>query len=322
MERVEHGSPDPDLRALIDRIPGAAGRPLTVIPLDGGLTNRNHHLRPPDGDPGWVLRSPGAGTDLLGIDREQELAASLAAAHVGVGPDVITLLRPEGALVTRFIPGRAVPEEDLRSGAAIPRVASALRAIHGATPVTATFRPLEVVIRYRQLAATRGVRPPVDAAPLDALIGELDRALRAVPVADRLCHNDLLNANLIDDGTRIRIVDWEYAAMGDPWFDLGNLSANHGLGEDVEEALLDAWLGRAHRPGELGRLRVMRVVSDLREGMWGVLQSAVSTLPVDFRAYAAEHLGRALDRGATHGLRTALVAIATDPVPAGDPAAR
>ena len=146
----------------------------------------------------------------------------------------------------------------------------------------------------------------------------LEAAFAAAPVPLRLCHNDLLNANLIDDGARIRIVDWEYAAMGDPWFDLGNLAVNHDLDADAEVALLAAWRGRAPRGAELARLRCMRVASDLREGMWGVLQAAVSELGTDFRGYAQEHLERALRAAGTPAHRAALTALADPAAPADD----
>jgi len=308
----------PDPAVLAARIPGCDPRRTRVVPLTGGLTNRNLHLQPSDGTPGWVLRLPGDGTRLLGIDRELELLAARSAADAGVGPAVITLLRPEGCLVTSFIRGVPVPPDALRSGSALPRVAAALRAIHASAPVPGLFLPLRIVALYGTLAAARGVRAPVPAGRLAEVAGTLEAALAAAPVPLRLCHNDLLNANLIDDGTRIRIVDWEYAAMGDPWFDLGNLAVNHDLDADAEVALLAAWRGRPPRPSEVARLRLMRVASDLREGMWGVLQSAVSDLGMDFRAYAAEHLERALAAAATPGYRAALAALADASGPADD----
>ena len=109
----------------------------------------------------------------------------------------------------------------------------------------------------------------------------------------RPSHNDLLNANFIDDGERIRIVDWEYAGMGDPFFDLGNFSINHELTPDQDAILLEAYEGEV-RPARLARLSLMRVVSDFREAMWGVLQQGISTLDVDFVAYADEHFQRLL----------------------------
>ena len=109
----------------------------------------------------------------------------------------------------------------------------------------------------------------------------------------KIKHNDLLNANIIDDGARIRIVDWEYAGMGDPFFDLGNFSVNHELAPDEDAVLLEAYEGEV-RPARFARLAVMRIVSDFREAMWGVLQQGISTLDVDFVGYADEHFERLL----------------------------
>jgi thiamine kinase-like enzyme len=146
---------------------------------------------------------------------------------------------------------------------------------------------------YRALAAARGVRIP-EAYDVAALIGRrIEVACLANPVELRPCHNDLLNANFIDDGERIRIVDWEYAGMGDPFFDLGNFSTNHGLSADEDRQLLAAYEGQV-RPDRLARLTLMRTISDFREAMWGVLQQGISTLDVDFVAYAAEHFDRLL----------------------------
>ena len=103
------------------------------------------------------------------------------------------------------------------------------------------------------------------------------------------CHNDLLNANFIDDGERLVIVDWEYAGMGDPFFDLANFSINHELDAEGRAVLLAAYAGDAHAAG-LAALDLMRFMSDFREAMWGVVQGVVSELDFDFGALR----GRAL----------------------------
>jgi thiamine kinase-like enzyme len=114
-----------------------------------------------------------------------------------------------------------------------------------------------------------------------------------------------LNANFIDDGSRIRIVDWEYAGMGDPYFDLGNFSVNHDLTPDDDDHLLAFYEGPAHI-NHRARLSLMRVVSDFREAMWGVLQQGISTLDVDFVAYAGEHFDRLLANASTPAFERAL----------------
>jgi thiamine kinase-like enzyme len=105
------------------------------------------------------------------------------------------------------------------------------------------------------------------------------------------CHNDLLNANFLDDGA-IRIVDWEYAGMGDRFFDLGNFSANHGFTDDHDRVLLSAYFGAPARDADLAAVRLMRFMSDFREAMWGVVQQAISELDFDFVTYADEHFER------------------------------
>ena len=303
---------DPDglLRVALWRIPELAGRSLTLTPLSGGLTNRNFLVEAPGSPARHVLRLAGNDTHLLGISRELEHAATVAAAGVGVGPEVTAFLRPEGYLVTRFILGGPVAPESMHQPATLTRVADSLRRVHGGPPVPGLFMPLRVAEMYGALARARGVALPDAYARADAVGRRIERACLTHPGVLVPCHNDLLNANLIDDGARVRIVDWEYAGMGDPWFDLGNLSINHGLTPDEDAVLVAAWLGRAASRAAVARVTLMRVVSDFREAMWGVLQEAVSELEVDFRAYAAEHFERLLSNAAQPAFETALRAVA------------
>ena len=177
--------------------------------------------------------------------------------------------------------------------ATLRRIAAALRRIHDGPAIPGLFVPLRIVEAYRALALARGVAIPPEYDLAQAIARRIELAFLTAPVELRPCHNDLLNANFIDDGMRIRIVDWEYAGMGDPYFDLGNFSINHELDNDADVVLLEAYAGEA-RPGTLARITLMRVVSDFREAMWGVLQQGISTLDVDFKEYAAEHFDRLL----------------------------
>jgi thiamine kinase-like enzyme len=110
------------------------------------------------------------------------------------------------------------------------------------------------------------------------------------------CHNDLLTANFMHDGERLRILDWEYAGQGDPYFDLANLASNNDLDEAGEERLLEAYSGTPPRTDQLAALRLLRLMAAFWEAMWAVVQTAVSELEFDFGAYAAEHLARVRER--------------------------
>ena len=175
----------------------------------------------------------------------------------------------------------------------LERVAAALRAFHDGPEIPGVFDSFRVVETYRQTALDRGGSVPeaFDRAHEIAARIEQRRAADA-PVP---CHNDLLNANFLDDGERLCIVDWEYAGMGDRFFDLANFSINHELDATQSEALLEAYFGGV-RSADVEALELMRFMSDFREAMWGVVQSAVSELDFDFDSYAAEHFERLGER--------------------------
>jgi thiamine kinase-like enzyme len=298
-----------DLVGALQKVPEIAGRDLTLTALSGGITNRNFRVDAAGTDDRWVIRLAGNDTHLLGISREVEHAATVAAAGVGVGPEVTAFIRPEGYLVTRFIVGSPVSDAAVHRIETLRRVADSLRRIHDGPAIPGLFVPLRIAEAYRALAMARGVPIPQEYELAAAVGRRIEGALLAAPIELRPCHNDLLNANFIDDGTRIRIIDWEYAGMGDPFFDLGNFSINHELTPDEDETLLAAYDGTVRR-NRLARLTLMRIVSDVREAMWGVLQQGVSTLDVDFVAYAASSFDRLLRNAATPRFEDALREVA------------
>jgi thiamine kinase-like enzyme len=239
-----------------------------------------------------------------------EHAATVAAAGVGGGPEVVAYLRREGYLRTRFIEGGPISDEEVHRPATIRRVADSLRRIHDGPAIPGIFMPYRIGEAYRALAEARGIAIPDAYEDAHERVRLIEIALLQQPTGMRPCHNDLLNANFIDDGRRVRIVDWEYAGMGDPFFDLGNFSVNHGLTAPEDAVLLEAYAGEL-RPDHLARLCLMRVMSDFREARWGVLQQAISTLDVDFVGYADHHLARLLANAAEPAFGEAMQVVAS-----------
>ncbi len=263
----------------------------SVERLGGGITN--HNFKVVSGGEVYVLRVGGADTDLLGIDRRTEHTASLAAAELGLGPEVVAFVEPEGHLVTRFAPGEVGRVE-------VAAAAALLRRLHAAPPIPGSFDSFRVVEDYAGRAAARGVTLPVEFKRAHELSRAIEVRLGPRPLVP--CHNDLLPANFIAGGDRLWIVDWEYAGMGDPAFDLANFAVNNSLDEAAERQLLEAYGG-----ADQEAVVLMRFMSDFREAMWGVLQEALSQLEFDFAAYAADHFER-LERTAAEPRFTAALA--------------
>ena len=263
------------------------GREVELEPLGGGITNRNFKVAV--GGETFVLRIGGKDTALLGIDREAEHAATSIAADLEIGPEVAVFLEPEGYLVTRFVEGSPLPVEDVREAKTLRRIAGTLRRLHDGPPFPSRFDPFRVVEAYLATAASRGVATPREYERAKQTADEIERARG--PQRECPCHNDLLNANFIAQDGNVRIVDWEYAGMGDRFFDLANFSVNHELTDAQNEELLTAYFGELAEP-DVHALRLMRFMSDFREAMWGVVQQGLSELDFDFAGYADEHFAR------------------------------
>jgi thiamine kinase-like enzyme len=250
------------------------GRAAEIEVLGGGITNRNFKVVV--GGEAFVLRVGGRDTALLGIDRGHEHEASVVAARLGIAPEVVRF--EDGCLVTRFVEGeigRASPAE----------VGRLLRRLHGGPSIPGRFDAFRVVEVYARTAAARGIPIPHEYDRARELAAQIETLRSAAPLVP--CHNDLLAANFIHDGERVWLVDWEYAGMGDPFFDLANFAVNNGLDEDGEAALLAAYGAE-----DTQALTLMRFMSDFREAMWGVVQQALSELDFDFGGYAAMHFER------------------------------
>jgi thiamine kinase-like enzyme len=261
-------------------------RQVKVEPLLGGITNANFLVDL--GDEQVVLRIPGDNTELLGISRLHEASANHLASSIGIAPEVLDSSETEGWMVTRFLPGRTIAPDELASEPMLTELASTLRKLHSGGSIDMDFNPFSIVRGYHEIAHSRGVIEPFDYPAAQSVLDRIEEVRTFRPTS--FCHNDLLNGNFIYDG-EIRILDWEYAGMGDPFFDLANFSSNHQLPPESDVRLLSHYFGRCD-PSLIAVLEVMKLVSELRETMWGVVQLAISALDVDFAAYCQERWER------------------------------
>jgi thiamine kinase-like enzyme len=282
-----------ELSALLGKIPGWDHAKLSS--LYGGITNEN--FRAEVGGESYVLRLNGRGAAALGIDRAREGRCARIVASLGVGPEVVLCRPRDGVLITRFLEGLTLSPKAAAQPAQLRRIVAAIKRYHGGPRFPASFSPFGAVRRYHATARIKKARFPQTVPEALRRLRRIEHALG--PCRDpRPCHNDLLASNFIDAGGEIRIVDWEYAAMGDPLFDLGNFAVNQGLSQERCALLLKEYAGKSS-PKDLARLNLYRLASDMRETFWGILQSVISEIQFDFSGYGKKHLDRFLS--GTHG---------------------
>jgi thiamine kinase-like enzyme len=263
--------------------------PVTLAPLTGGLTNLSYVVQ--DAGERFVVRC-GDDIPVHHVFRDRERAASIAAHAAGLSPEVIHT--GPGILVMRFVEGRTFTEADLRTN--IDRLVPLLQACHVSVGSHLSGPPnffwVFHVIRDYARAITEAQSPFAVEVPRYL---EANRVLEAaqVPMPIVFGHHDLLPGNVMDDGRRLWLIDWEYGGFGTALFDLANLSANGDFGDTEDSALLDAYFA-GKVPADLRRsFQAMKAASALREAMWAMVSDIHLQIPgADYKAHARTYLGR------------------------------
>jgi len=273
----------------------AKSKNVKKTPLAGGITNLNFKIDLEGRS--YVIRLAGEGTEQLGIRRDVEYAANYAAGQLGIAPDVVYFIEPEGYIVTRFINGKRLPPEEIVKPNNIMRVVRKVRLFHRRGPELKiefnVFRRVENLIKVSQ---SNNAKFPFDWDWILQKKNEVEQALLKDPYIPTPCHDDLLNLNWLDEDVpgeigELRLLDWEYAGMGDIFFDLGNFSHHHRLNDEQQRILLQEYFGEV-TPKNFARLKLMEPMSELHEAMWGTTQTGISKLEEDFQGYADLWFGR------------------------------
>jgi len=260
------------------------------IALEGGITNVNFTVV--DGAEKFVVR---VGNDIPQhqVMRFNERAASIAAHKAGLSPEVI--YTEPGILVIRFIEGKTLCEHDIAQPEMLSRIIPLLKTCHQIIPKYLTgpaliFWVFHVLRDYAHTlrAGNSSHLPKLErlgeiAASLEANVGAIDVVFG---------HNDLLAANFIDDGTRLWLIDWDYAGFNSPLFDLANLASNNGFSRDLEASMLQHYFDASPTQIIWRAYGAMKCASLLRETMWSMVSEIHSDLDFDFASYTKENLER------------------------------
>lgn len=269
------------LASIISRIPAWTGANHIQVKRIAGLTNANYCVTV-DGER-YVLRVSGENAQRLGINREHEAAALKNAAALGLGPEVSAFLLPEGHLVTRWVEGRHLGPAEFRTPEYVRQLTKTVKRVHGMSRTGAVFSPFRRVEAYAETARGLGVPFP---SRFDTFI-KTARKVEAEQQHDpsdwqRFCHNDLVAVNYLfcEQGPAIIILDWEFAGLGDIFYDLATVVYTHDsegpIPPDLEEVMLACYFGEITRQ-QRRRLNGMKYMLMLFTGMWGLAQHGMQS---------------------------------------------
>ena len=265
---------------------------VAIEPLAGGMTNRNFLVR--DAVAGNFVVRVGQDLPEHGVMRFNVLAAARAAFAAGISPEVI--FASNGILVSRHIESRTLQPADIRNRARLPALLDLVRRCHHDIPQyfrgpALAFWVFQIVRNYLAL---------VSEAPRSCLSAQLPR-LRAMaveleaavgPIELVFGHNDLLAANFLDDGSRLWLIDWDYAGFNSPLFDLANLSSNNQFDRADDDVLLELYSRAVPEPARRRAFEAMKCASLMRETFWGAVSELRSTIDFDYASYTRDYLQR------------------------------
>jgi len=267
---------------------------IRIQPLEGGITNHNYLVTTDVASDAkqYVVRL-GSDIPVHQILRFNEVAASKAAHAAGLSPAI--QYHCKGVLVMDFIAGKALTPEQVRSEDMLQRVLPLVKRCHQEVPkhlrgASIVFWVFHVI---RDYAATliEANSTYTDSLPqLLLMANELEAA--AAPFDIVFAHNDLLAANILDDGQRLWLIDWEYGGFNTPLFDLGGIASNNGLDEVQERWMLESYFDKTPDDGLWRRYQAMKTASLLRETLWSMVSELYSTVDFDYKKYTTDNLAR------------------------------
>jgi len=279
-----------DNEQIIAALPCWRSTDLLIKPLEGGITNHNYIVT--DGEHRTVVRL-GDDIPVHQIKRFNEIAAATAAHTAGLSPKI--LHSESGVLVMDYIPSSALNSEQVSDRDTLSRILTLVKKCHTEIPLhlrgaSVVFWVFHVI---RDYAATLAENNSVYSSQLPGLVKTAQMLEEAGGPFDIVFgHNDLLPANILDDGKRLWLIDWEYAGFNTPLFDLGGLASNNELDEPTERYMLEQYFETNVDDELWKRYNAMKCASLLRETLWSMVSEIHSTLDFDYSVYTTENKSR------------------------------
>ena len=279
------------IEEVVQKIDDWRNKQVEIQDMTGGMTNKNFKVIV-EGRP-FFVRVPGASTELLAIDRDNEYHSSKAAAAVGIGPKVLYHLPEHKVMVLEFLDGETMSIESLGVPGMPTRIAQSLKKLHAGDKCLNEFNMFRLVEFYIGIVEKYQVRIPDDYHDRLSVLSRIEAAVQKNSLAGVPCNNDLLAENYIDDGKMLWLIDYEYSGNNDPCFELGNTCQEQQYNEDQYAELCAAYFGAARR-SLLARMYLFSIMSDFGWTLWGSIQNKILQLDYDFWEYVTGRWERAL----------------------------
>jgi len=281
------------IEEVVSKIEDWRGKRISIEPLSGGLTNSNFRVIV-DETP-YFVRVPGERTELLAIDRKNEVYNTKAAAEAGVAPSVLYHLPEYDVMVLKFLEGKTMSKEALNKPGMPTRMAQAIKRLHAGPRFYSDFNMFRLTEYYLRLCKERGIKIPDGYLERMPIVARIEEAMSVRPLPTVPCNNDLLAENYIDDGKQLWLIDYEYSGNNDPCFELGNTCQEMQFSDAQINEVCAAYFGSV-TADKIARMKLNMILSDVGWGLWAAIQAEISTIDFDFWGWAIDRWSRAVQK--------------------------
>jgi thiamine kinase-like enzyme len=281
------------IEEVVTKIEAWRGKKISIQPLSGGLTNSNFRVMV-DETP-YFIRVPGESTELLAIDRKNEVYNTKAAAEAGVAPPVLYHIPEYDVMVLKFLDGKTMSKDSLNESGMPSRMARAIAQLHRGPRFYADFNMFRLTEYYLKLCNERNIKIPDGYLERLPIVARIEEAMVLRPLPTVPCNNDLLAENYIDDGKQLWLIDYEYSGNNDPCFELGNTCQEMEFDDSQINEVCEAYFGNV-TPDKIARMKLNMIMSDVGWGLWAAIQAEISTIDFDFWGWAIDRWGRAVQK--------------------------
>lgn len=248
------------------------GGEVEVSVLPGGANNRNFVARTARAK--YALRIANPQNERFAVDRDSAIQAQRDAAAGGLAPAVAACRLPAGHVLSTFVEGATLSRSHLQEPELLENVGRSLRRLHGLASSIRAFSPFDDIRLFARLARSDGTAIPADLDRLLGLAWEIEAVLAAADLPAVFCHNDTVPQNLILAGSRLSLVDWDYAGRGWACFELASFCATADLGPELQEVLLHSYDAETSE-AQLATVELLRFVAAMREATWALMAAPI-----------------------------------------------
>lgn len=268
-------------------IPAWEDAKLAIAPICENWGNANYLVTAEDGRR-WVMRYSQGDTSELGIYRTAEAKTAAAASRLGVGPELVAYLLPEGHQVTTFLDGKAPDGAWVGSEEGAALVGSSLRKLHEQPDNGCIHSPLDMAHLCMNRAQGLAQRALLQ-EHLPKLEQVVDLQQQSGAFRRALLHGDCFINNMLRTPDGMRFIDFEFSGIGDAWFDIACLSFQ--VDEAGLDRLVQAYLGESFEPEHRAAIRRSRYIVGVWDAAWALLQLTRGCTVKDFAAHVVGVVG-------------------------------